>query len=39
MAEVLGWTEQAARLNVFRGRNRLRELMEKALRRKGVARR
>lgn len=39
MAEVLGWSEQAARLKVFRGRARLRELMEKALRRKGFARR
>lgn len=39
MAEVLGWTEQAARLKVFRGRARLRELMERALRRRGVSRR
>jgi len=34
MAEILGWTEQAARLKVFRGRARLRELMEKALRKR-----
>lgn len=39
MAEALGWTEQAARLKVFRGRARLKELMEKALRRKAAARR
>ena len=39
MAEVLGWTEQAARLKVFRGRARLRELMEKALRRRETLRR
>jgi RNA polymerase sigma-70 factor (ECF subfamily) len=39
MAAALGWSEQAARLKVFRGRARLRELMEKALRRKSFARR
>jgi RNA polymerase sigma-70 factor (ECF subfamily) len=39
MAEALGWTEQAARLKVFRGRARLKELMERALRRKAAARR
>jgi RNA polymerase sigma-70 factor (ECF subfamily) len=39
MAEALGWTEQAARLKVFRGRARLKELMEKALRRTAAARR
>lgn len=39
MAAVLGWSEQASRLKVFRGRARLRELMEKALRRKGLKRR
>jgi len=39
MAEMLGWTEQAARLKVFRGRARLGELMEKALRKSGLSRR
>jgi RNA polymerase sigma-70 factor (ECF subfamily) len=39
MAEALGWTEQAARLKVFRGRAKLKELMEKALRRKAATRR
>jgi len=39
MAKALGWTEQAARLKVFRGRAKLKELMEKALRRKAAARR
>jgi len=39
MAETLGWTEQAARLKVFRGRARLKDLMERALRRKAAARR
>ncbi|NWG12002.1 MAG: RNA polymerase sigma factor [Acidobacteria bacterium] len=39
IAEMLGWTEQAARLKVFRGRARLRELMVKALRKKETARR
>jgi RNA polymerase sigma-70 factor, ECF subfamily len=34
MAELLNCTEQAARLKVFRARVRLRDLMEKALRRK-----
>jgi RNA polymerase sigma-70 factor (ECF subfamily) len=33
MAEIMRCTEQAARLKVFRARTRLRELMEKALRR------
>jgi RNA polymerase sigma-70 factor, ECF subfamily len=33
MSEMLGCTEQAARLKVFRARMRLKELMEKALRR------
>jgi RNA polymerase sigma-70 factor (ECF subfamily) len=33
LAEVLNCTEQAARLKVFRARARLRDLMEKALRR------
>lgn len=33
MAEIMECSEQAARLKVFRARNRLRELMEKALRR------
>ncbi len=33
MAEIMGCSEQAARLKVFRARARLRELMEKALRR------
>ncbi len=33
MAEIMGCTEQAARLKVFRARARLRDLMEKALRR------
>jgi RNA polymerase sigma-70 factor (ECF subfamily) len=33
MAEVLNCTEQAARLKVFRARARLRDLIEKALRR------
>ncbi len=33
MAEIMSCTEQAARLKVFRARTRLRELMEKALRR------
>jgi RNA polymerase sigma-70 factor (ECF subfamily) len=37
MAEMLGWTEQAARLKVFRGRARLGELMERALRKKGTS--
>jgi len=39
MAKALGWTEQAARLKVFRGRARLKELMERALRRRAAARR
>jgi len=39
MAQTLGWTEQAARLKVFRGRARLKELMERALRRKAASRR
>jgi len=39
MAQTLGWTEQAARLKVFRGRARLKELMERALRRKAATRR
>jgi RNA polymerase sigma-70 factor, ECF subfamily len=34
MAQVLNCTEQAARLKVFRARVRLRDLMEKAMRRK-----
>ncbi|HYK89675.1 MAG TPA: sigma-70 family RNA polymerase sigma factor [Acidobacteriota bacterium] len=34
MAELMRCTEQAARLKVFRARTRLRELMEKALRRR-----
>jgi RNA polymerase sigma-70 factor (ECF subfamily) len=34
MAETMNCSEQAARLKVFRARARLRELMEKALRRK-----
>ena len=34
MAEIMNCSEQAARLKVFRARARLRELMEKALRRK-----
>jgi RNA polymerase sigma-70 factor (ECF subfamily) len=33
MAEIMNCTEQAARLKVFRARTRLRDLMEKALRR------
>lgn len=33
MAQIMRCTEQAARLKVFRARTRLRELMEKALRR------
>ena len=36
MAQVLKCTEQAARLKVFRARSRLRELLEKSLRRKGI---
>ena len=36
MAQVLKCTEQAARLKVFRARSRLRELLEKSLRRKGL---
>jgi RNA polymerase sigma-70 factor, ECF subfamily len=36
MAEILGCTEQAARLKVFRARARLRDLMERSLRRKGL---
>ena len=39
MAQTLGWTEQAARLKVFRGRARLKELMERALRRRAASRR
>ena len=39
MAEILECTEQAARLKVFRGRARLKELMEKALRRQESVRR
>ncbi len=39
MAEILGWTEQAARLKVFRGRARLRELMGRALRKREASRR
>jgi len=39
MAQTLGWTEQAARLKVFRGRARLKELMERALRRRAATRR
>lgn len=35
MAEILQCTEQAARLKVFRARARLKELMEKALHRRG----
>jgi RNA polymerase sigma-70 factor, ECF subfamily len=34
MAEIMECSEQAARLKVFRARGRLRELIEKALRRK-----
>ncbi len=34
VAEILDCTEQAARLKVFRARTRLRELIEKALRRR-----
>jgi RNA polymerase sigma-70 factor (ECF subfamily) len=34
MAEILQCTEQAARLKVFRARGRLRQMMEKALRRR-----
>ncbi len=37
MAEIMGCTEQAARLKVFRARARLRDLMEKTLRRKELA--
>ena len=36
MARVFKCTEQAARLKVFRARSRLRELLEKSLRRKGL---
>jgi RNA polymerase sigma-70 factor (ECF subfamily) len=36
MAEILGCTEQAARLKVFRARARLRDLMDRSLRRKGL---
>jgi RNA polymerase sigma-70 factor (ECF subfamily) len=37
MAEILNCSEQAVRLKVFRGRTRLRELMEKALQRQSSA--
>ncbi len=37
MAEILKCTEQAARLKVFRARARLRDLMERALRRKKLS--
>ncbi len=37
MAEIMGCSEQAARLKVFRARARLRDLMEKTLRRKELA--
>jgi RNA polymerase sigma-70 factor (ECF subfamily) len=37
MAKIMGCTEQAARLKVFRARARLRDLMEKAMRRKELA--
>jgi RNA polymerase sigma-70 factor (ECF subfamily) len=37
MAELLQCTEQAARLKVFRARARLRDLMEKAIRRRQLA--
>jgi RNA polymerase sigma-70 factor (ECF subfamily) len=38
MAEILKCSEQAARLKVFRARARLRDLVEKALRRQGRSR-
>jgi RNA polymerase sigma-70 factor (ECF subfamily) len=38
MAEILNCTEQAARLKVFRARTRLREMLEKAVRRQQRAR-
>jgi RNA polymerase sigma-70 factor, ECF subfamily len=37
MADILKCTEQAARLKVFRARARLRDLMERALRRKKLS--
>ena len=37
MAEILNCTEQAARLKVFRARARLKQLVERALRRKELA--
>jgi RNA polymerase sigma-70 factor (ECF subfamily) len=37
MAEILGCSEQAARLKVFRARARLRDLMDRSLRRKELA--
>ena len=37
MAEILNCTEQAARLKVFRARSRLKQLEERALRRKELA--
>jgi len=37
MAEILNCTEQAARLKVFRARSRLKQLVERALRRKELA--
>ncbi len=37
MAEILGCTEQAARLKVFRARARLRDLMDRSLRRKELS--
>ncbi len=36
MAKMFKCTEQAARLKVFRARSRLRQMLEKALRRKGL---
>lgn len=36
MAEIMNCTEQAARLKVFRARARMRELLEKSLRRKNL---
>ncbi len=37
MAEIMQCTEQAARLKVFRARTRLRDLMERALRRRELS--
>ena len=37
MAEILNCTDQAARLKVFRARSRLKQLVERALRRKELA--